>query len=76
MSENDRYPVVSHDPDADPRPIRNRRVEAGLTQCELAELAGCDRRTVSRVERGEEQPGADLLARIRRVLDEHGLRRG
>jgi DNA-binding XRE family transcriptional regulator len=60
---------------ADERPIRTRRVEAGLTQAELAAAVGAHKRTIGRIERGQQQPGRNLRDRIERVLAEHSYRR-
>lgn len=49
--------------------MRQARAAAGLTQKELAELAGVQRETVNHAERGKHLPGAETLARIARALD-------
>lgn len=51
------------------RSLRTRRVEAGLTQRELAELVGCDVRTIGRIETGErKRTRPELRSRIEAVL--------
>ncbi len=44
------------------------RLEAGLTQEQLAERAGIDRRYVQRIEAGTANPGINIVARIRSAL--------
>lgn len=44
------------------------RKEAGLTQKNLAELAGSNRVHIGNIEIGKRRPSADLLANIARVL--------
>lgn len=48
--------------------IRKRRKELGITQPELAELAGVNVNTVVRLERGVTNPTLDVLVRIGEVL--------
>ena len=51
--------------------IKNARRAAGLTQVELAELAGCHRTQIQKIERGEillENLTAALYLRLCRVL--------
>lgn len=52
--------------------IRDHRIEAGLTQAELADEAGVAKRTLERLERGE---GSELVTLVR-VLRELGLVEG
>jgi predicted transcriptional regulator len=47
--------------------IRDRRA-AGLTQMELAKLAGTRQETISRLESGKYTPSVKLVDRIDRVL--------
>ena len=51
------------------RSITQHRKTAGLSQAELAERLGLDQPSVSRWERGERAPGADMLALIAYALD-------
>lgn len=48
--------------------IRERRKELGITQPELAELAGVNVNTVVRLERGVTNPTLDVLVRIGEAL--------
>lgn len=48
----------------DPAQIRRRRIESGLTQQELATLAGASKAHISMVERGTAGASASLLARL------------
>lgn len=47
--------------------LKRRRIDAGLTQAELAEEAGVSKRTVERIEAGDGTDSAMLL-RVLRVL--------
>jgi len=49
--------------------IRAERKAAGLTQAELANKAELDQSYVSRLERGEKSPGAEVLGQLARALD-------
>lgn len=49
--------------------IKAERVRKGLSQEELAELAGISRRTVSVVENGAQQPKILLVVNLARALD-------
>ena len=51
--------------------IRHFRIEGGLTQAQLADLAGLNRTYLSDLERGKE---TEQLRRILRVLNQLGLR--
>ena len=53
------------------RPIRHYRLEAGLTQAELAELVGLSPSYLSRLETGE---GTEELRRVVRILRQLGVR--
>jgi transcriptional regulator with XRE-family HTH domain len=44
--------------------IRAARDAAGMTQAALAEASGAAPNTVARIERGEQEPSAQLLGRI------------
>jgi transcriptional regulator with XRE-family HTH domain len=44
------------------------RLKAGLTQEQLAERAGIDRRYVQRIEAGTANPGTNIVARVRDAL--------
>jgi transcriptional regulator with XRE-family HTH domain len=61
---------------SDGRPLRTRRVEAGWTQKELGEAAGCDSRTISRIELGSLRPSAGLMDRINQALARQAGRTG
>ena len=50
------------------RAIRQRRNAAGLTQMQVAEAAGTDQASLSRIERGKEEPPNDKLEQIARAL--------
>ena len=49
--------------------IKKRRVEAGLTQEQLAAAVGVARDTVSQWERDRLRPGLSALERVSQVLD-------
>src|SRR5258708_38332540 len=48
--------------------IRKRRKESGLSQQELARLAGVSRQTLNSVETGRSEPGTALALSVARVL--------
>ena len=48
--------------------VNRLRMQRGLTQDDLAELAEIDRRYVQRIEAGTANPGVDVLFRIRESL--------
>ena len=48
--------------------VRNARLQAGLTQNELAERAGLERKSVNRIENNQLSPTIDTLVRIAVVL--------
>lgn len=50
------------------RKIRRLRERRGLTQAELAELAGTGQAAIARIESGKAVPKLDLLARIASAL--------
>ena len=47
-----------------PRNLRRLRIQAGLTQAELAEISGTTDATISRIERGRFLPSHPLLVRL------------
>ncbi|MBL7951004.1 MAG: helix-turn-helix transcriptional regulator [Flavobacteriales bacterium] len=49
--------------------IKVRRNELGLSQAQLAQLAGSSESVICRIERGERYPDGALTARIAKVLD-------
>ena len=52
-----------------PQNLRHLRQQAGLTQAQLAELAGVSDATISRIERGRFLPSQDLLGRLAASVD-------
>ncbi len=48
--------------------VREARKKAGLTQLQLAELAGLERKSVNRIENTQLSPTVDTLIRIAIVL--------
>ena len=48
--------------------VRETRLAAGLTQADLAERAGLERKTISRIENQHLSPTIDTLVRIALVL--------
>jgi transcriptional regulator with XRE-family HTH domain len=66
-----RGPFRVYTPDSLGAAIRHYRVEAGLTQAELAEMAGLHRTYLSDLERGKE---TEQVKRILRVLRQLGVR--
>ena len=62
------YPAVDYARASLARNILRGRVEAGLTQLELAELAGIRNETLCRLERGQHTPSVATIARIERAL--------
>lgn len=53
--------------------LKQRRINAGLTQTGLARRAGCSKQWISLVENGG-NPGVDLADRIERVLETERLK--
>ncbi|MEU8648716.1 helix-turn-helix transcriptional regulator [Streptomyces sp. NPDC048737] len=49
--------------------VHNRRIELGLSQAELAELAGMTQPQVSRMEGGDTVPTPPLLRRLAKALE-------
>lgn len=71
-SPEDRDPAFRvYTPDSLGAAIRHYRQEAGLTQAQLAELAGLNRTYLSRLEQGNE---TEQLRRLLRVLKQLGVR--
>ena len=54
-------------------PIRERRLEEGLTQQELASKAGCAYSTIRIIEQGWNAYSTDLAGRIARALSVESL---
>jgi transcriptional regulator with XRE-family HTH domain len=52
-----------------PMTLRKTRLDAGLSQSELARRAACDRWAVMRTESGTQTPTAPLLCRLADALD-------
>lgn len=48
--------------------IARLRIEAGLTQAQLAELVGTKQPSIARLERGQTQPSFEFLSRIATAL--------
>lgn len=49
--------------------IAERRVEAGITQAELAEAVGVRRETIGRLEKGQYNPSLKLAMDLAKILD-------
>jgi transcriptional regulator with XRE-family HTH domain len=49
-------------------PIKNARVEAGLTQVQLAEKAGCSQQEIQRWESGRISPTAKTLKKLAEAI--------
>jgi DNA-binding XRE family transcriptional regulator len=62
------YPAVDYAKASLARNIIRSRVEAGLTQLELARLAGIRNETLCRIERGQHTPSVATIARIEKAL--------
>lgn len=54
--------------------VRDRKA-AGLTQTELAELAGVRQETISRIESGKHSPTEKTVERLQQALEKPGTRR-
>jgi DNA-binding XRE family transcriptional regulator len=52
--------------------LRSARVQAGLSQAELAACSNVSRQTISGLERGARQPSEETLARLTEALKTHG----
>ena len=48
--------------------IKNRRKQLGITQPQLAEIAGISTNTLYKLERGQGNPSLDVLYKITEVL--------
>lgn len=48
--------------------IKQRRKELGITQPDLAELAGVSKNTLYKLERGQGNPSLDILTKLTEVL--------
>jgi transcriptional regulator with XRE-family HTH domain len=48
--------------------IRERRIALGLSQEELAEMVGCHRNYMGRIERGEQNITLDMMIRVAKAL--------
>ncbi|MFH0980822.1 MAG: helix-turn-helix transcriptional regulator [Planctomycetota bacterium] len=62
------YPAVEYARASLARNIIRSRVEAGLTQLELAKLAGIRNETLCRIERGQHTPSVATIARVEKAL--------
>ena len=62
------YPAVDYARASLARNIIRRRVEAGLSQRELAKLAGIRHETLCRIESGKHTPSMASVTRIERAL--------
>lgn len=45
-------------------PLAEARIKLGLSQAACAELVGCKRWMINRIEKGERRPSAELAGRI------------
>lgn len=54
-----------------PKGLASRRKAAGLSQQQLAHLAGCSIAMVSLLERGYSPDNSDVLQRLEAAIDEH-----
>ena len=70
------YPAIDYARASLSRNIIRGRVEAGLTQLELAKLAGIRNETLCRLERGQHSPSVATLARIDQALKQARGRKG
>src|SRR3989304_864293 len=62
------YPAVDYARASLARNIIRGRVEAGLTQLELAKLAGIRNETLCRIESGKHTPSMASVTRLKRAL--------
>ncbi len=62
------YPAVDYARASLARNIIRKRVEAGLTQRELAKLAGIRHETLCRIESGKHTPSVASVTRLERAL--------
>lgn len=49
--------------------LKKLRATSGMTQAELADSAGCHKRTISQLERGEHEPAWPLVLALKDALD-------
>jgi DNA-binding XRE family transcriptional regulator len=70
------YPAVEYARASLARNIVRRRVQAGLTQVQLAKRAGIRAETLCRLERGQHTPSVATVARIERALEKVGGAKG
>lgn len=56
------------------RALRAERLVRGITQEELALIAGLERSFVGKIERGENQPSLGILLRLARALECSGVK--
>lgn len=49
--------------------VRIKRLERGLTQCDMADILGTSQPAYSALERGTRVPGLDMIVRISNALD-------
>lgn len=64
------YPAMEFITVSIAREIKQRRLDAGLTQAELAKLARVRRTTLERLERAEHMPGIASIEKLDRALPE------
>jgi DNA-binding XRE family transcriptional regulator len=62
------YPAVDYARASLARNIIRKRVEAGLTQRELAKLAGIRHETLCRIESGKHTPSVESVTRLERAI--------
>jgi predicted transcriptional regulator len=58
----------------EPETLSALRLAAGLSQAQLAEKAYTSQPHIARIERGQTDPGTDLIARIAAALGEDDMR--
>lgn len=54
-------------------PLATARRTAGLTQEQLAELVGCDRQSIARIETNRQNPSVNLISKIKFALLARGV---
>jgi len=54
--------------------VRELRIRLGLTQLELADLAGVTRQTIINIEKGHHSPVVTNLKEIEKILKQKGRR--
>ena len=60
---------IVNDNSAMGRIIRNRRLDLGMNITDLAEMAGCSRATLAKIEVGDTTPKVAILANIATALE-------